>query len=177
MKSCVLLFVALLVAAVASAQTSGVSPLPVGQTTAQEISDVRGGVEKFEKAVVWKLDGVAFRADAEETARYEATPESGSSLPTSLRDSAAHVRYEPLAAVKGQRRQNSGQQSASSPVQSGRQFLAAVLGAVGGFIGGAYLGSHISTGNGGSEDPGAPAAILCGAGGAVLGAVIGYKLF
>ena len=61
----VLVAVAVLVASVASAQTSGVKPPPVGQVTAQQIAVVTGGILTFEKDVVWKLDGVALHADAE----------------------------------------------------------------------------------------------------------------
>ncbi len=97
MKSWVLAAVPVLVASVALAQTSGVKPPPVGQVTAQEISVVSGGIVKVEKDVVWKFDGVALHADAEEKAEYKATSEPSRRLPSSLRDSITHVRYEPLS--------------------------------------------------------------------------------
>ncbi|MCX6539303.1 MAG: hypothetical protein NT151_10295 [Acidobacteria bacterium] len=99
MKSWVLVAVAVLVASVASAQTSGAKPLPVGQVTAQKISVLSSGMMKFEKDVVWRFDGVSLHADAEETAEYKVTSALRGSAPSSLRDSLAHVRYEPLSAT------------------------------------------------------------------------------
>ena len=177
MKSWVLVAVAVLVASGASAQTSDVKPPPVGQVTAQAISVVSGGTMTFERDVVWKFDGVALRADAEEKTEYKATSETSHRLPSGLRDSIAQLRYEPLGAAQGRPRQSSSHQSVADPLQSSRKFLGAVLGVVGGFLGGFFVCSHINLGPSGGEDPGLSAAILCGGGGAVLGGVLGYKLF
>ena len=76
MKSWVLAAVAVLVASVASAQPSGVTPSPIGQVTAQESS---------------------VHADAGGQAEYKATSALRGSVPSSLRDSLAHLRYEPLS--------------------------------------------------------------------------------
>ena len=189
MKSCVLLAVAVLVASVASAQTSGVQPPPVGQVTTQEISVVTGGIMTFEKDVVWKSGGVALRANAEEKTEYRETSEPHRSVPSSLRDSLAHVRYEPLSVTStaaqdprhdwsclphGRAVGAAGQVAASPSMDPNPRGAKVFLGVVGGLVGGLLVGAFIDKTflPCHCEDPGLRGAMI----GAPVGAILGGTL-
>jgi hypothetical protein len=87
------------------------------------------------------------------------------SMASALGSKTAALRYPsfPLPQVSG-KKQRSG----------GRKFLGAVVGAAGGFFGGAYLGAAIE-GECNCDDPGLRGAIIGAPIGAVTGGILGYK--
>lgn len=114
--------------------------------------------------------------DIERRAGLNETVVVRESVPSSLRDSLARLRYEPLEAVHDNLTRNSRRLSPAGTTDKGKKLLGAVIGAAVGAFVGLTVGFKLIKIPSDGEDPGLRSGCLFGLIGLGVGAGVGWRI-
>jgi hypothetical protein len=125
---------------------------------------------KPERVIAWFIVGALFAPSSvvAQTVRGDS--------PQLIRRSIASIDFSGLAAVRTSAPAFQGA-GGGRQRSAGRKIAGGVIGGVGGFFAGGYLGAAIDGECGGCDDPGLMGALIGAPIGAVVGAILGVKFF